>query len=124
MIAALVELLQANPDPSAANTAISILRGVLTQMTEEQILLATIGFMGDWQDYKSGVGTFARCLLYAYQQPNSPIKAPIDNNTDDIRAVLLTTANDACSNPPKDLFDNLNLLSILTAAKVLGVISP
>jgi hypothetical protein len=123
MIAALVELLQAYPDQSeAADWALSILKGVLTQMTQNQILQPNIGLMGDDDDYKCGVGTFARCLLYAYSQPNSPLKAPVDKNTDDILAVLLASANDACKNPPQDLFDNLNVLSILTAAKVLGAI--
>ena len=123
MIAALVEFLQAFPDPSVADTAVSILKGVLTQLTQNQILQPYIGGMGDWEDYKSGVGTFARCLLYAYSQPNSPLKAPVDKNVDDIRGVLLASANDACKNPPQDLFDNLNVLSILTAAKKLGVIT-
>jgi hypothetical protein len=93
-------------------------------MTRNQILQANIGSMGDPDDYKSGVGVFARCLLYAYSQPHSPLKAPVDKNTDNIRAVLLATADHLCNQPStEDLFDNLNLLSILTAAKVLGVIT-
>ena len=123
MIAALVELLQTFPDESAADTAVSILKGVLTRMTSDQIIQPFIGPMGDWEDYKSGVGTFARCLLYAYSQPNSPLKDPVDKDTDNLRAVLLASANDACQYPAKDLFDNLNVLSILPAAKVLGAIT-
>ena len=123
MIAALVELLQMFPDENAGDTAVSILKGVLTQMTLDQIIQPYIGAMGDWDDYKSGVGTFCRCLIYAYSQPNSPLQAPVDKDNDNLRAILLASADDACSRPPKDLFDNLNTLSILTAAKVLGVIT-
>ena len=88
MIAALVELLQAFPDQSeAADWALSILKGVLTQMTQNQILQPNIGLMGDDADYKSGVGVFARCLLYAYSQPNSPLKAAVDQDNDGLRGI-------------------------------------
>ncbi|HEX6715663.1 MAG TPA: hypothetical protein VF088_01050 [Pyrinomonadaceae bacterium] len=125
MIAALVEVVRMFNDPTAADNALSILKGVVTEMVDQnRVLQPYIGPMGDWNDYKCGVGIFARCLLYAYSQPNSPLKAPIDQNKDDIRAVLLASANDACNNAPyDDLFDNLNLLSLLTAAKMLGAIS-
>jgi hypothetical protein len=35
---------------------------------------------------------------------------------------IAASANDVCNRKPLDLFDNLNVLSILSAAKVLGVI--
>ncbi len=124
IIAALVEVLQMFHDPTAADTALSILKGVVTRMIDQnsKVLQPYYGGMGDLPDYKCGEGIFARCLLYAYSQPNSPLKPVIDNNKDDIRAVLLASANDVCNRKPLDLFDNLNVLSILTAAKVLGVI--
>ena len=69
-----------------------------------------------------------RGLLYAYSQPNSPIKQFVDNCAR-LHDVLLASANDVCEHFPKDLedpedlFDNFNVLATLTTAKVLGVIN-
>ena len=123
LIAALVEVQQMFHDPTAADTTLSILKGVVTKMIDPNgVILPYYGNMGDYADYKCGEGIFTRCLLYAYSQPNSPLKAFVDNNENGIRDVLKVSADNACILNPQDLFDNLNILSILTTAKALGVI--
>jgi hypothetical protein len=124
IMSGLVDYLNINPqDPMCLSVSQAIVGGVVTHMTDlKGVIQYNYDELGDFGDYKCGVGVFMRYLLYAYNQPSSPIKALVDENQYNIKSVLLATANDACQSTPSDLFDNFNVLSILTTAKALGIV--
>jgi hypothetical protein len=110
-------------EPDFAKIALGIVAGVASKTVHKSgVVKPYHGKMGDLPDYKSGSGVFMRGLLYAYSQPNNPVKKFVDDDAYHIREVLLASANDACESSPGDLFDNLNVLATLTTAKALGII--
>jgi hypothetical protein len=125
ILGGLVEYLNFANDQQIAAWAQMILGGVATRMVKEKVVQPYYPDTppDDYQDYKCGNGVFMRYLLTSYVSPNSPIKVLIDQNKFNLRDVLLASAENACSAVAGDLFDNLNVLSTLTTAKALKIIT-
>lgn len=108
-----------NQNPVNNQLIRSIIFGVANYMSKNGVIQYNYQDLGDYGDYKCGVGVFMRYLLYAFIQ-NPDVRPNINN----IKNLLLTTTNNMCQNAPNaaDLFDNFNVLSTLTTARAIGVV--